>query len=450
VSHAGWRLHIVSQYRLENDFFIYPSMACFSLMVNLPPSRDGGRYFKKIAIKKISQTEDGMLKRCILVLAAVLLFTGMSLKTAFAAGVDYKYIIDTESRYLESLVAPSGSIILGERLIYKFRGTPHYQVSPYAANFSARALLDDPTSTNLAIVKKWMVWVFNHLNSDGSIYDWYISADSLKTGVELPSVDAFPSENIKEYDSRDSYAATFLTLARKYVEIVPADTSWLRGFSTQLESIGNALYSCVDDSAHQFDSGKFSPDNNDGLTVAMPAWQAKYTMDNSETNEGLRDMIWLEQNIITHHDSAFYQKLVDDQLRGFSNLWDSAASMYYVGEGIASPNWDTFYPDASCQVYPIWAGVISPSSSRAVEVYHEFNSHFPDWQTGKNYGELWSIVCYAAMVMNDTSRVNSYLSSVQRILETGDNPPEWDNIAAAFIIRTASHASRQTAEGKNQ
>lgn len=378
-----------------------------------------------------------MLRRFMLSIIVPLLVWGTAQKASYAAGVDYKYIMDTESRYLASLVRPSGSMIVGERPRYTFRGTPHFQICPYTANFAARALLDYPTKHNLAIVKKWMIWVFNHLNSDGSIYDWYVAGDSLKNGVELPSVDAYPSENVKEYDSRDSYAATFLTLARKYVEVVPEDKSWLRGYSDQLESIGEALYSCVDDSAHHFDSGKFSPDNDDGLTVAMPAWQAKYTMDNSETNEGLRDMVWLEKNIITHHNSFFYQKLVDNQLNGFSNLWDSAASMYYVGENIGSPNWDTFYPDAACQVYPIWAGVISPNSSRAVQIYHEFNSHYPDWEKGK-YGELWSIVCYAASVMKDSDRVNSYLSIVEKILRGGKQPPEWNDISAAFIIRAAN------------
>lgn len=133
--------------------------------------------------------------------------------------------------------------------------------------------------------------------------------------------------------------------------------------------------------------------------------------------------------------------MFDNQLKGFSNLWDSAASMYCVGERIGSPNWDTFYPDASCQVYPIWAGVISPHSSRASNLYDSFNSHYPDWQKGKYYGELWSIVCYSATVMQDTSRVNSYLSCIQRLLEAGKNPPEWDNIAAAFILRSARRAA---------
>jgi alpha-tubulin suppressor-like RCC1 family protein len=352
--------------------------------------------------------------------------------------VDYLNIINSESSYIASCVVSSGAIILGKSLLYNFQGTPHYKISPYESNFAATALLDDPTPANLVIVKNWMIWVFNHLNLDGSIYDYYV--DKMSGGTELPSIDAYAHDgNIPNYDSKDSYASTFLTLARKYAEVIPADTSWLRGYSDQLESIGNALYSCVDDSSHLF-----NPDNNDGLTVAKTDYQVKYTMDNSETNEGFRDMVWLEQNVSTYHNVLFYQNLLNIQNSGFSNLWDSTASMYCVGEGIKSPNWNTFYPDASCQVYPIWAGVIPSSSTIASNLYNSFNLNYPDWQNGKYYGELWSIVCYSATVMKDTSRVNLYLTCIQRLLEAGKNPPEWNNIAASFILRSAKRLSLLT------
>jgi hypothetical protein len=385
-----------------------------------------------------------MLKKSVSFLVIGVMIVILLSNLSFGRTVDYRFIITFESRYLASCVVTSGAIIEGQSRLCTFQGTPHYIICPYCSNFAATALLDDPTPANLFIVKNWMIWVFNHLNPDGSIYDWYISADSLNDGTELPSIDAYKSENIKDYDSRDSYAATFLTLARKYLEVVPADESWLRDYSKQLESIGNALYSCVDDSAHQFNSEKFSLDNNDGLTVAMPAWQAKYTMDNSETNEGFRDMVWLEQNVSTYHNVLFYQNLLNIQNSGFSNLWDSTASMYCVGEGIKSPNWNTFYPDASCQVYPIWAGVIPSSSTIASNLYNSFNLNYPDWQNGKYYGELWSIVCYSATVMKDTSRVNLYLTCIQRLLEAGKNPPEWNNIAASFILRSAKRLSLLT------
>jgi hypothetical protein len=373
-----------------------------------------------------------MLKQLILLSIAGSLLSGFSTKPADAAGIDYKYIIDSESQYIATLVGRSGAIILGDSLIYTFNGSPHYyQISPYAANFAARALLDKPTIPNIAIVKNWMKWVFRHINSDGSIYDYYVNVDSLDSGVEYTA---------KKFDSQDSYAATFLTLARKYVEAVPADTSWLRGYSNQLESIGNAISACVADSNHPY-----GPDNYDGLTVAMPFYTAKYTMDNSEVNEGLRDMVWLEQRIITNNDVSYFQDLLSNQDRGFANLWDSTSSAYFDAEGDTGTNWGVFYPYAVCNLYPIWCGVIPPSSPRALGLWSSFNAHFPKWQNGVWYADYpWTIVCYAAAVMGDTSRVNSYLAYIQNLLETGKNPPRWYAIEAAFTLRAANSIEKLT------
>lgn len=222
-----------------------------------------------------------MLRKYILILEAIPIIAALSKKPSVANTVNYNYIIDAESRYIASCLVSSGAIIMGQNMLYTFQGTPHYKICPYFSNLAAIALLDNPILSNLAIVKNWMIWVFNHLNPDGSIYDYYV--DEMSGGTEHPSIDAYPSENIPDFDSQDSYAATFLTLARKYAEVVPADISWLRGYSYQLELVGNALYSVVDDGNHYFN--QFGPDNDDGLTVAKLDYQVKYTMNNLEVNE---------------------------------------------------------------------------------------------------------------------------------------------------------------------
>ena len=85
------------------------------------------------------------------------------------------------------------------------------------------------------------------------------------------------------------------------------------------------------------------------------------------------------------------------------------------------------------------AGVISPSSSRASNLYNTFNSYYPDWQNGKYYDPFpWAAICYVAAVMNDSSRVNSYLSYVQELLNKGQYPANWYNGEAAFTLRAAA------------
>ncbi|MHB8338070.1 MAG: T9SS type A sorting domain-containing protein, partial [Ignavibacteriaceae bacterium] len=45
--------------------------------------------------------------------------------------------------------------------------------------------------------------------------------------------------------------------------------------------------------------------------------------------------------------------------------------------------------------------------------------------------------CYVAAVMNDSSRVNSYLSYIQTLLNDGQNPTNWYIMEAAFTLRAA-------------
>ena len=376
-----------------------------------------------------------MSKVNIQLLSVTVMVLTLSRNPAFASGPNYEYVVHSEVAYIDSCVTTSGAIIQARNDRAIFRGTPHYKICPYFSNFAAAALLEDPTPADLAMVKNWMTWVFNHLNSDGSIYDYYV--DSLNGGTDVPSIDAYPSEHIPNFDSQDSYAATFLTLARKYVEVVPGDVSWLKGYSKQLSSIGKALYATIDYQTHHVNH--FSPNNNDGLSVAKLHYQAKYTMDNSEVSEGLRDMVWLEQNAITGGNPSFYQNLLKNNTAGFANLWDSTASAYYVYEGDVAPNWNTFYPDAECQLWPILCGVISPTSSRAIALYDTFNVHYKNWQDGE---PSVAPLGYIAALMNDTTRVNTYLLYVQNRLQKGLKNRRGNVADAAWIIRAAERITK--------
>lgn len=340
-----------------------------------------------------------------------------------AAAIDYNYIIDAMSQYIDSTATSSGAIIMNA-YTYTLQGKQYWKIDPYEGNYDALALLDDPTQSNLTIVKNWMAWILHHLNPDGSIYDYYTNVDSVNGGTEYSAGD---------FDSQDSYAATFLTLAVKYIQVVPSDSTWLKGYSKQLESIGNAIQAVTADASHPF-----GPDLYDGLTVAKLNYHAKYTMDNSEVNEGLRNMIWLEQNVCTYHNVSFYQTLLDNNTSGFANLWDANESMYLDAEGDTGLTWNTFYPYAVCNLYPIWCGVIMPSSSRASALWDAFNSHYSSWQNGTRYADYpWTIVCYAAAVMNDSSKVNTYLTYIQNLLKEGSYPSLWYNTEAAFTLMAA-------------
>jgi len=230
-------------------------------------------------------------------------------------------------------------------------------------------------------------------------------------------------------------------LAERLVEVSPADKTWLSGYSYQLTLIGNALTKCIDNSSNSIPTS-FTPDDNDGLTIDSYVHGAKYVMDNSEVNQGLKSMVLLETNVITGGSPVYYQSVLTAHTNAIeSQLWRS--TMYNWNDdgstGATNSNWSVWYPDATCQLFPAMLDVISPTSTRATTLYNTFNTNYPNWSTGHVYdpgGFAWALVGYTAARMNDVTRATAYLTYLQSFSGT-TNPPNWYNEEAGFAILTA-------------
>jgi hypothetical protein len=329
------------------------------------------------------------------------------------AAANYSSIITSECNFILASQLSDGAFTMSAN-----RETQGYKIVPYFSNIAARALLENPTIVNIVAVKNWMIWYMANLNEDGSVYDYY--ASNYTGSASLTSTG--------DFDSIDSYAATFLTLARKLCEVSPSDKTWLtNNYSAQLKKIGEALFLVVE---------------SDGLTIAKPTYPIKYTMDNAEVNEGMTDMVWLSQNIITGGDAVRWQNLLIKNTNAIeSDLWSVSNGRYFMYKGGTVANWSLFYADATCQLYPIWCGVIAPDSPKAVSLWATFNTNYTDWSTGRIYdagGYPWTLISYVAAVMKDTTRANNYLRYVQSFTDTGKQPTaNWYNLEAAFVILAA-------------
>lgn len=326
---------------------------------------------------------------------------------------DFDKLINIESDFIMAHQLENGALTMSGN-----RDVQGYKIVPYFSNVAARALLANPTPARVLSVKKWMVWYMTHLNSDGSVYDYYASDFTGKATLTSTG----------DFDSIDSYAATFLTLARLLCESSPTDKDWLKNnYSTQLKKVGEAIIVVM---------------QNDGLSIAKPTYAVKYTMDNAEVNKGMEDMVWLSRNVILDGDIIKWQTLLRNNTNGIeTGLWDKANDRYFWYEGSPISNWGTFYADATCQLYPIWCGVILPNSGRAANLWNLFNTNYPDWPNGKIYdagGYPWAVVSYVAALMNDKGKAASYLSFVQSFTDAGKQPTDnWYNFEAAFVILAA-------------
>ncbi|HZZ76814.1 MAG TPA: hypothetical protein VFE04_12830 [Puia sp.] len=114
--------------------------------------------------------------------------------------IDVRNIIDAECRFIRAHQLNDGAFTMsGER---QEKG---YKIVPYFNNLAAMALLENPNDSNMVSVKHWMIWYFEHLNADGSVFDYY--SDKYNGNAVIISSN--------DFDSIDSYAATFISLCKK-------------------------------------------------------------------------------------------------------------------------------------------------------------------------------------------------------------------------------------------
>ncbi|MCO5936668.1 discoidin domain-containing protein [Mucilaginibacter sp. RB4R14] len=349
-----------------------------------------------------------------------------------ATAVNYSTIITKQINFILAGQLPSGAMMN--------TSVPGSRICGYFGNIACLGVLEAPTATNQTAVKNWMIWYMGKLNGTtnpvtgksevaGSIYDYAGSAETTNG----------------TYDSVDSYASTFLMLAKRYGELSAANRTWLAGYSYQLTLIGNALMGCMDNSSNSIPT-LYTPDDNDWLTIDSYVHGAKNLMDNAETNQGLKAMVWLQSNVITNGNPAYYSSVLTSNTSGIeSQLWRT--TMYNWNDngttGATMSNWATWYPDAVSQLYPAMFDVIAPTSARAASLYGTFNTKYATWSTGfvnDPSGFPWAAVSYASAKMSDFSRTNSYLTYLDSFAGT-TQPNNWYNLEAGFAILAAKIAS---------
>ena len=354
---------------------------------------------------------------------------GGSLGAAFTAdaAVDYSEIIEQESAWIESLQHPSGAIVMTREHTYELEGKQYYKIESYFANLAVMGLLENPDPGKLQTTHKWMDWYITHMNAPdyngvhGSVYVHY--ADPV-TQAETATPGSLTHGN---YDSTDSYAATFLSLTRKYIES-GGDRSFVIENKAELETIAGAMLSTL---------------QPNGLTWAKPDYAIAYLMDNAEVYKGLADIEWLERQLFSDSVKGNeYGLQKEATLAGIELMWNAAKDNYDFYEcghcsGGAS-DWSSFYPGATAQMYPIWHNILAPTSERAIHLYQKLNDSHPGWpQLSKPDAFPWAILAYTGALMDDKERVDTFLSSVKSAhLDQGRGWPYY-NLEAGFTIRAA-------------
>ncbi|MBT2643627.1 hypothetical protein J7I80_15400 [Bacillus sp. ISL-41] len=315
--------------------------------------------------------------------------------------------IEDESRWILSLQRDNGSIVM----------SPHRsqeKINPYFANLTATALLQS-SPKHIEPVQKYMKWYFEHLNMPdrwgyyGTIYDYQLK-------------DSLNEISMKDYDSADSYAATFISLARAFAES-GGDLTFLKEHKYEIDIIGGVMIKLMD---------------QDNLTWAKPNYKVKYLMDNSEVYKGLIDMAFLYHRVFLDEDSGnWYEAQAENTRMAIIKNMRNGNEFYYAITPSAKKeaNWEKWYPDSTSQLFPIVFDVISSTGVLSNRIYDKFNFTHNRWY---NLGDTdpfpWVVVGYAASLMNDTARVSIFNKKIHSdFIESGRKYPWYNNEAGWFL-----------------
>lgn len=294
--------------------------------------------------------------------------------------------------------------------------TPDHMLSiPYFSNLAATAMLSDPRG--LVPVRHYMNWYIGHLNRPdkygvlGTMYDW-----KQVNGEWVPTY---------SYDSADSYAATFLTLALRYTQVT-GDVAWAQSNVQALVDIARVLIQLQD---------------IDGLIWAKPRYYVKFLMDNAENYRGLRDAALLMRYLGRDDLTLHYNTAAERVAAGMEErLWLPEEQVYawaLYGRWWARPPREKWYPDTVSQVYPVVFGVIDPDSERARNLYAYLNLRYPDWTKGQFDDPFsWTVISFMAALMQDEARVVEHLQRIHFGNTETNRAYPWHSFESAFFVKT--------------
>jgi hypothetical protein len=294
------------------------------------------------------------------------------------------------------------------------------EIKPYFANLAAIGWLED--RTRIPQVEAWMSWYIAHFNwpdrwgEHGTVYDYAISGRA--------------ETSLGSFDSADSYAATFLSLAEAlWTTGDPGAQSFIKDTVGEynLNVIGNVITNLQ---------------QSNGLVYAMPTKQVEYLMDNSEDYRGLMDFAQLAAQAWGDADTASWYAAHAHRIRAGiqSVLHVQNSGLYRPYAGSDAPDLKVWYPDSVAQLYPMVQGVIAPGRPRARSVYAAFNHAWPGW-TDLSFNSQdefpWVVVSYAALLAHDKTRVDRYVDTIRNRYMIADPVFSWPwySAEAGWLMR---------------
>jgi len=242
-------------------------------------------------------------------------------------------------------------------------------------------------------IRQYMDLYLSRLQSDSTIQDVNFNDASLQNITLVPS------------DSDNSYAATLVSLAARYLK-ASGNWSWWDANKTQLVAMVDANIAALQKTnglCRVFQLSRVSPVADYG-----------YMMNNAEDYRGLRDFAGIlalrGQSTLANH----YNNIASTIAQGMViSLWDSGRSGFKTSDQDAHADSTSFYPGTTCQVFPQAFGV-SELSTYFTAAYQFLNRYSPRWPNEIYDPFPWAILGYVAAKRGDTSRARTQMAATEK------------------------------------
>ena len=314
------------------------------------------------------------------------------------------------------------------------------KVMPYFSDTAVFGLIQTAKVTGSSngkdVCLNYINWYISHMNTKesdisgvkGTVYDYFIFESNDGRIVEVTTFDAnkakYPTGNPYDYDSTDSYASLFLQILYEYTNVY--DNTFLDDKKEVVDDLVGVIQATY---VKGID-----------LTYAKPTYAICYMMDNCEVYCGYESAEKIYREYLDDDKSADQCRLYADKVKSAitGRMWDESKQMFLPnvdtkGKLSGTVDLGTFYPDGSCQLFPVIFGVIKSNDTKAISTYKRFKENFcqsgvvgKDWSVYdlKSDHYPWCILVRAVIAMKDYETADRFINTAYKkfVLSTHGDP----------------------------
>lgn len=240
------------------------------------------------------------------------------------------------------------------------------------------------------------------------LYIKNLSAAATIDDISFPFGRANPSVFTKVLsDSDDAYAATFLSLAVRYVR-ASGNWAWWEANKARIKEVAYRNLAV--------------PTKRNGLISVFQAPRSEtnsigYLMDNCENYRGLRDLAGLLRERSETSDANYYDLFATNTATAMANvIYNTAGKAFTPSDADLVPT-KTFYPGTTCQVYAQAFGV-TELSRFFDSAWSYLNAQSPGWEDGRYDPYPWAILGYAAAMRGQRTQALAKQAAIEKLFAT--------------------------------